>query len=167
MKYLGKLGVLLLAPVIGLISFAQVGFAQGTDPLFATAAAQSDLYEITSSKLALERSDSQAVQAFAQKMIHDHSETTAHLKPIAKAMGLTPPKQTAAVARLNIDYLTTLQGDAFDTAYLEQQTVSHEAAVGAFEIASKTAQNGELKAFAQKYLPVIQMHLKMAQQTLK
>ncbi len=158
----GKLGVLSVIAVFGVVAFAQ-----SADPLFATAAAQSDIYEITSSQLALEHSQNQQVQAFAQKMIADHEKTTAALEPIAKTMGMTPPAQTNPAAQLELSYLETLDGDAFDKAYLEQQVVSHEAAVGAFEIATKTAQDGALKSFVQKYLPVVQMHLKMAQQMAK
>ena len=154
----GKLAALLVMAAFGFVAFAQ------TDPLFAATAAQSDIYEITASQVALDHTDNETVRAFAQKMIHDHSETTAQLKPIAKAMGVTPPARTNAAARLEIAYLRTLNGDAFDNEYVKQQTVSHEAAVGAFQIASKTAQNDDLKAFAQKFLPVIQEHLKMAQQ---
>ena len=161
MTRIGKFAALLVVVMFGFVAFAQ------TDPLFAAAAAQSDIYEITASQLALEQSDNSAVKAFAQKMIADHNETTAHLKPIAKAMGVTPPAKTNAAAQLEINYLKTLSGGAFDSAYIEQQVVSHEAAVGAFQIATKTAQNAELKAFAKKYLPVIQGHLKMAQQLKK
>ena len=156
-----------LAALLVVATFGLAAFAQQTDPLFAAAAAQSDIYEITAAKIALDHTNSQAVKAFAQKMIHDHSETTAHLKPIAKAMGITPPTETNAAAKLELSYLKTLNGQAFDSAYSKQQVVSHEAAVGAFEIATKTAQNSELKAFAKKYLPVIQGHLKMAQQLAK
>ena len=157
----GKLAALLVMVAFGFVAFAQ------TDPLFAATAAQSDIYEITASQVALDHTGNQAVKAFAQKMIHDHSETTAQLKPIAEAMGVTPPTKTNAAARLDIAYLRTLNGNAFDSEYIKQQMVSHEAAVGAFQIASKTAQNDDLKAFATKYLPVIQEHLKMARQLEK
>ena len=161
MACMGKLAALLVMVAFGFVAFAQ------TDPLFAATAAQSDIYEITASQVALDQTENQTVRAFAQKMIHDHSETTAQLKPIAKAMGVTPPARTNAAARLEIAYLRTLNGDAFDNEYVKQQRVSHEAAVGAFQIASKTAQNSDLKAFAQKFLPVIQEHLEMARQLEK
>ena len=153
-----------LAPLMVAASFGLIAFAQQTDPLFAAAAAQSDIYEISAAKVALGHTNSQAVKAFAQKMIQDHTETTSQLKPIAKAMGVTPPTKTDAAARLELSYLRTLNGGAFDSEYAKEQVVSHQAAVGAFKIAAKTAQNSELKSFAQKYLPVIQGHLKMAQQ---
>ena len=148
--------------VLGLLAVSTVSwvaFAQETDALFVTTAAQSDLYEITSSELALERASSEEVRAFAQRMIDDHTATTEQLTPIAEALGVTPPAETTAAAQLDIAYLETLEGEAFDTAYMAQQRLSHEAAVAAFEIAAETAQDEALRAFATKNLPVIQAHM--------
>ncbi len=152
--------------ILGLVvasTFALVAFAQETDTLFATAAAQGDIYEITSSELALERAASEEVRTFAQDMIADHTATTEQLTPIAEELGVTPPTETTAAAQLDIAYLETLEGAAFDTAYMEGQLVSHESAVAAFEIASKTAQNEALRAFATENLPIIREHLEMVQ----
>lgn len=152
--------------VLGLTVVAALGVAaaQETDALFATAAAQSDLYEIGSSELALERATSEEVRTFAQDMIDDHTATTAQLTPIAEELGVTPPTETTAAAQLDIAYLETLEGAAFDAAYLAGQRVSHEGAVAAFEIASETAQNEALRAFVTENLPVIQEHLTMVQE---
>src|ERR1043165_9539645 len=49
---------------------------------FVTLAAQSDMLEIQSSKLALTKSDSEKVKAFANKMIKDHTETSYELKAL-------------------------------------------------------------------------------------
>lgn len=152
--------------VLGLVvalMFVFVAFAQETDTLFTTAAAQDDIYEITSSELALERAASEEVRTFAQTMIDAHTATTKQLTPIATELGVTPPTETMPAAQLNIAYLETLEGAAFDTEYMKQQVVSHEMAVGVYEIASKTAQNEALKEFATATLPIIREHLQMAQ----
>ena len=62
------------------------------------------------------------------------------------------------MAQFDIAYLETLEGEAFDTACMEQR-LSHEAAVAAFETAAETAQNEALKAFAAENLPIIQAHM--------
>ena len=90
-------------------------------------------------------------------MIDDHT-TTEQLTPIAEALGLTSPTRTTAAAQLDIAYLETLEGEAFDAAYMAQQLLSHEAAVAAFEIAVETAQNKDLRAFATANLPIIREH---------
>jgi len=71
-----------VAALLVMATFSVVAFAQKTDSLFAAAAAQSDIYEITASQVALDHTTSQAVKTFAQKMIQDHTKTTNALKPI-------------------------------------------------------------------------------------
>lgn len=55
-----------------------LGMAPKTED-FVGEAATSDMFEIESSKLALERSDA-ATKAFAQQMLTDHKKTTGELK---------------------------------------------------------------------------------------
>lgn len=55
-----------------------LGVAPSTQD-FVTEAATSDMFEIESSKPALERSD-EATKAFAKQMVADHEKTTADLK---------------------------------------------------------------------------------------
>jgi len=47
------------------------------------------------------------------------------------------------------------------------QVSAHKDAVSLFERYSKESDNAELKAFAAKTLPYLQMHLKMAQDLAK
>src|SRR3954468_18230515 len=49
---------------------------------FVTEAAQSDMLEIASSKLALTKSDNAKSKQFAERMIKDHTETSTELKGI-------------------------------------------------------------------------------------
>ncbi len=129
------------------------------DQKFMMMAATGGMAEVEMARLALEKSSSDAVKQYARKMIDDHTATTEQLTPIAEALGVTPPAETTAAAQLDIAYLETLEGEAFDTAYMAQQRLSHEAAVAAFEIAAETAQDEALRAFATKNLPVIQAHM--------
>jgi putative membrane protein len=134
------------------------------DALFVMTAAQGDLYEITSSQLALEQAESQEVKDFAQQMITDHTATTEQLIPIASELGLTPPTEMNAMQQFMIAHLQALQGADFDSAYLRQQVVSHSAAVEAFTTAAAGGvQNESLVNFASQNLPVIEEHLSMAQ----
>jgi putative membrane protein len=164
--------------LLGLMMLATFGFAQDTtdtqampsvsgmdaDTLFVMTAAQGDLYEITSSQLALEQAESQEVKDFAQMMIDDHTATTEQLTAIAGELGVTPPTEPNPMQQFMLVYLQGLQGADFDTAYMRQQVVSHAAAVEAFTTAaSGGAQNESLVAFANENLPTIEQHLTMAQ----
>src|ERR1043166_2426059 len=64
------------AGMVGKVSAEMTSTTKG----FATAAATSDLYEVTAGQIAVQRAQSPAVKDFAQKMVDAHSETTAKLK---------------------------------------------------------------------------------------
>jgi putative membrane protein len=160
-KLVGLVAVLL----IGLAVLAQDQGEMQPDVLFATTAAQGDIYEIASSQLALERAESQEVRDFAQRMIDEHSQTTEQLSAIAQELGMTLPTEASAMHEFMLAHLASLQGAEFETAYLQQQVIVHQAAVNAFEAAAAGAvQNEELQAFASENLQAIQEHLQMAQQ---
>src|SRR5437868_74337 len=65
-------------------------------PMFREMATVSDTFEIQSSRLALARSHTSAVRAFARHMIHDHTMTSAALRAIP--IGYAGPPQLVAVA---------------------------------------------------------------------
>jgi putative membrane protein len=62
------------------------------------------------------------------------------------------------------DKLSTLQGAAFDHAYMAGQVADHEQAVTLFTTAAEDSHDTEVKAFAAKTLPTLQEHLHLARQ---
>lgn len=138
--------------------------AAAATPDFVTKAAISDMYETRASKIALTRSNNPSIKAFAQKMIHDHGQTTDEVKAIVKKDNLTPPPASMddQHAKL-IDDLTSAKADEFDALYIDQQQTAHKDAIDLMKGYAAGGDNPDLKAFAQKTLPVIEGHLQMAQ----
>jgi putative membrane protein len=132
---------------------------------FVTLAAQSDMLEIDSSKLALQKSDSDKTKTFAQKMIDDHTATSTELKGLLSSGKVTISAPTALdkTHQAKLDKLTKMQGKDFTKEYDAMQVSAHKDAVSLFERYGKDGDNPDLKAFAGKTLPKLQEHLKMAQ----
>src|SRR5690606_19029336 len=85
--------------------------ADGVDNAFIVKAANSGVFEIESSKIAVERSKNADVKAFAQQMIADHTKADQELKAIAQDK--IPAKPDAAtVAR--IEKIKAATDDQFD-----------------------------------------------------
>lgn len=131
---------------------------------YATAAALGDMYEIESSRVALEKSKSPEVRQFAQSMIDGHTKTTAELKAALTSAGvqLTLP---AALDERRQKMLTELRGESameFDTAYLDQQTKAHRDALDLHRAYADTGDNAPLKTFAAKTAPIVRQHIDMA-----
>lgn len=144
-----------------------VGVAPSTQD-FVTQAAISDMAEIESSKLAVAKGDAKD-KAFAEKMIKDHTETSAQLKALVSGgkVKVTLPTAMDAAHQSKIDKLKNLNGADFKKAYDDMQVAAHKDAVSLFERYSKGGDNADLKAFAAKTLPHLQMHLKMAEDLSK
>lgn len=141
--------------------------AQATDTLFISAASQSNVYEIGAARLAVENAQSQEVTELAQMIIDDHTKATSELLTVAEGLDATPIADPSGGQQLMLNYLGTLSGAEFDSAYLEQQVVAHEEAIGLFEIASTMAQDEPLKTFATETLPALEEHLQMAQEAMQ
>ncbi|MDR5811791.1 DUF4142 domain-containing protein [Caballeronia sp. LZ019] len=131
------------------------------DKEFVQAASMSSSTEIDASKLASKQSQDKDVKNFAHHMMVDHTKLTLQLK-MAAPHGVTVPKDNSDTAVL--DSLKGLKGKEFDTAYIKTVGVEgHQKAVEAFQKEAQEGQNADLKKAAQKALPTIQQHLKMAQ----
>ncbi|GGF73528.1 membrane protein [Azorhizobium oxalatiphilum] len=130
-------------------------------PRFVETAGVAGLFEIESSKLALERSKSPEIQKFAQEMVDDHTKIAADLKRAAtSANGDVPvPSALDAEHEAMIRKLKAATGTDFDTLYVAMQTTAHEEAVGLFGAFAKDGDQTALKSFAADTLPILQKHL--------
>lgn len=128
---------------------------------FIQKAALSDMFEIEASKIALTKSQSPSVKAFAQSMISAHTETSNTLKPIADSLKIAPPMQLDNDHAEKLADLQKATVKEFDEKYLDQQTDAHENALNLLNDQAKNGTNGALKAFAQATAPKVQSHLDM------
>jgi len=141
-----------------------LGVASNTQD-FVNLAAQSDMLEIQSSKLALQKSDSANTKTFAQHMIDDHTKTSTELKSLVSngKVKVTAPSALDKKHEAKLDKLSKLNGKGFTKEYDDMQVSAHKDAVSLFERYGKDGDNADLKAFANQTLPHLQEHLKMAQ----
>lgn len=147
---------------------AALGIAPNTQD-FVSLAAQGDILEIETSKLALAKADNAKAKEFAEKMIKDHTETSTELKALVDGgkVQATLPANLDRAHKEKLDKLAKLGGNDFTKEYADFQVAAHKDAVSLFERYGKDGENADLKAFAGKTLPHLQMHLKMAQDLAK
>ena len=141
-----------------------LGIAPKTED-FVTIAAQSDMLEIESSKLALQKADNNKTKQFAEKMIKDHTDTSAELKGLVSSgkVKVNAPSSLDKAHQEKLDKVAKLNGKDFTREYDDMQVSAHKDAVSLFERYAKEGDNADLKSFASKTLPHLQEHLKMAQ----
>jgi len=130
---------------------------------FVKNAALSDMYEITSSKLAATSATSAGLKKFAANMIVAHTATTAGLKAAIAKDGVKdmPPKALDAEHQALIDALKAAKGADFDTLYKSQQTDAHTKALALMQGYATSGDQAALKAFASDTAPKVKSHLDM------
>jgi putative membrane protein len=141
--------------------------AATSDPQFAMVAAQAGMGEVELGQLAQQLASNTEVKQFAARMVADHTKSNDELKQAAAAAQVTLPEKTDAAHNALKQQLSQLKGDAFDKAYMDAMVQDHHTAVSLFQGQAKNGSQPALKSFAQKTLPTLQEHLKMAQQIAK
>jgi putative membrane protein len=134
------------------------------DQTFAMKAAAGGQAEVALGRLATEKAGSQQVRQFGQQMVTDHSQANQELQAVAKQQNLSLPTEPDAASMATEERLRASSGTAFDTAYTRDMVQDHQQDVADFQKEATSGQDPALKGFAQKYLPVLQHHLQMAQQ---
>lgn len=135
------------------------------DAHFLRQAAHSGHAEVESSQLAQSKASNPQVRAFAARMIQDHTRVNAELAQLARSKGIDVPTQPSPAQRSRIQALAALSGDAFDRQYIDQMGVmAHENSVSLFRLGATNSRDPDVKAFASRTLPALNMHLDMAKQ---
>lgn len=133
----------------------------GGDLAFMNDAAPGGMAEVELGRLAAKQAASKDVKAFAERMIADHSKAGEELKALAQQKKVTLPPDIMPKHKETMGKLSKLSGTEFDKEYVKAMVMDHEKDVTAFEATAKGAVDADVKAFAEKTLPTLKMHLQM------
>ena len=143
---------------------AQAPKASPPEIAFMKTAADGGMTEVELGKLAEKNAQKENVKSFGSHMVKDHGKANDDLKSVAGKLNVTLPDKVSAKHQAKIDEMSKMTGDAFDGAYIKGMVEDHTKTVAAFEKASGTVKNADLKKFIDETLPVIKEHLKMAKE---
>lgn len=158
---------------VSLVGLFWYGIAYAADPAnrpepakvtptatFVQQAVVGNLFEVESSKLALDRSQNATVKTFAKGMVDDHSAAGVKLADaVDQAKQARPPLKLDARHQAILDDLAAKKGADFDKLYVEAQHKAHVEAVALFESYAATGEDSRLKALAGELLPKLKDHL--------
>ena len=127
--------------------------------------AMSNMAEVEMGKMAQTKSQNADVKAFGQKMVDDHGKALAEVQTLAQSKGVTLPTELDAKHKALAAKLDKANGTAFDKAYTKQGGVAaHKETLAKLQKASKAAKDADVKGQVDKTIPVVQEHLKHAEQ---
>jgi putative membrane protein len=160
---------------------------------FVSQAAEAGRAEVELGQLAAERAQSNDVKQFAQMMIRDHSKANDEMKQRVAGHDVKMPAQLSEKHQMLMTRLRTLRGAEFDREYMAAMVEGHQEAVNLLEGRARNTQprapssqgqsprsetgapgatgtggtaqlDTAVDQWAAKNLPVVQQHLKQAQQ---
>jgi len=145
--------------------------SQGAAPREAQAylfhAGASDVFEITSSMMAIQNSRNPEVRAYASMLIEHHTRTTNAALATAKSAGIMPPPpELTPMQKSMIGQLANASPAAFDRTYLQQQVPAHQQALALVSGYARNGDNQALRQAASGVAPIVQQHLDQARQLL-
>jgi putative membrane protein len=143
--------------------------AQGVnDAQIASIVVTANQVDIDAGKLAASRGTDPQVKSFGQQMVTDHTGVNKLATELAGKLKVTPEDNPTSQSlksggEKNVATLKTLQGAAFDKAYIAHEVAYHQQVLDALD---KTlipgAKNEELKALLVKVRPAFVAHLEHA-----
>jgi putative membrane protein len=135
------------------------------DAEFAMMAAAGGQAEIQMAQLAVQRSTNRNIQKYAERMIRDHTKNARDLQKIAARKNMTLSMTPTADQMQMMSQLQAATGAEFDRLYMQMAGVTAHTMMR--QMFTNQANNGtdeDLRKYARKTIPVIEKHLRMAQE---
>ena len=158
---------LLAAAALTICAVSSLQAANQTESIssedFVEEASAKGVAEIETAKLALEKSQNEAVKGFAQMMIDDHRRANLQLAELAKSKDLEVSDDAELINQAKALVLKLRSEDSFDKAYMNNQVVAHRETIELFRRAVNV-DDEELASFARETLPKLEQHLQRAEQ---
>jgi len=137
------------------------------DKMFLKKATQGSNFEIKTAQLAMQKSSNDQIKQFAQMMIDDHTKLNDQMKPVASQAGVTPPTDISRKDQKIYGHLKTMDGTAFDKAYVQVMVADHKEDLKEFKNEASNGQLPDEKSAASQGSQIVDMHLQKAEQLQK
>jgi putative membrane protein len=158
-----------LAVVVTAIAFTWSGatLAQGlkrAERKFIENAAMHNKAEVEAGKMAESKAMNADAKKFGQQMAQDHSKAYDELAQLAQSKSITLPTEPDRAHKREAARLEKVSGADFDRRYMDSMVKDHQKDVKEFRKMARNAKDPDVKAWAEKTLPVLEGHLQMARQ---
>ncbi len=140
--------------------FDDTNEAKEDDSDYLVAAAEKDLEEIETGKLAASKGTDPEIKKFGQMMVDDHTKASTTTKSLAQRKNITLPMALTEKGKEHYDDLNDEKsGKDFDKKYADMMVDGHEDAISKMKDASEKASDPEIRAWAGNMVPTLEAHL--------
>jgi putative membrane protein len=155
-----------LAALCAYAAFGQAGqhanLSQG-DRTFVNDMARGNMSEIELGKLAQQKASNSEVKQLADRIVNDHTNLNDQLKQWAQSSNVTLPNQISSTESSHKQHLESLSGNDFDKAYIQIMLSDHQHDIHAVQQEAEHGQDQQVKQLAQKALPLLEDHVRLAE----
>ncbi|HEY0041861.1 MAG TPA: DUF4142 domain-containing protein [Flavisolibacter sp.] len=128
------------------------------DSAFVMKAAMGGMMEVEAGNLSQQNAAHDRVKAFGAMMVNDHTKANSELMALVSGRGMSLPTALPADMQKHMQQMTKMKGKQFDNHYMSMMVNDHQKTIADFEQQANSGADAELKAWAQRTLPVLQMH---------
>jgi putative membrane protein len=125
---------------------------------FVEEVADSRLMELAEGKLAQQKSATPEIQQFARHLAEDQVKLFQDLREMASARNIDIPTRLSTKRSAGLEALQHKSGKSFDNKFIKMVIIDHRQDIRIFKKAATLA-DGDVKSFAQQYLPLLEAHL--------
>jgi len=136
---------------------------QERDAEFMVMAASRSMLNLEVSQIAQRKATLPDVKYLAQAIVAGRTAMQTELKALADRKSIVLPASLGNDEAKQVGELTALNGASFDRRYLDLLDDVHDQSVDAFDDMSEDAYDGDIRAFAAKYLPTLKSHREAAE----
>ena len=134
------------------------------DRMFMDEASQINLTEISLGGYLHTHATTTAAKNLGGRYVRDHTAAQANLRALASRLHVTVPTAPGAPLRSMVTRVEGQKGRNVDVAFARASVSGHQTAIAIFRKEESAGSNPAVKAYAAHYLPMLQMHLRLAKQ---
>ena len=135
----------------------------GQDRDFMAAAAQANIAELSISRN-VELRVAEPLDSVAARYVGDHTTALVGLRQLAAGLGIAIPASPSSQQLAEAAQIESQSGHNLNVAFAQASVIAHEQAVVLFRQEATLGSNWKVKDYASAAMPVLKMHLSMAQQ---
>jgi putative membrane protein len=137
------------------------------DAQFVVNTANAGMTEVQLGQIAQQKGMAKDVKDYGVMMVTDHTAAGDQLKTLATSKNITLPAAISPDMQKNVDAFQNKSGKDFDKDYISMMIDDHKKVIADFEAESKNGTDADIRAFADKTLPTLRMHLSKAEECRK
>jgi putative membrane protein len=134
------------------------------DQSFVRKVLEDDLAQVQIGQLAAQKSPSDDIKQFGQKMAQIHAQLSDQLKPVAQKLGVSEPRGPSKKDKQEIERMQTLSGADFDAAFIKAMLKYQQTDLKNFKDEAQGGQDPNLQQVAKVDEPVLSQHLQILEQ---